>query len=232
MIFFSVLILGMAATIMTGARYGFVSALALLVWVYFRGKNINFIRFSIFLLVLMLVPYFINLLLGLTTRSAYEGSVKGFVADLFYTQGITLMVFDLSTKVDGYPIHGYLKTIFPGLQIVVSKIAEIYPFESSFPHYLTYKVSPALYADGYGFGWSLLSDMKVFGVIYPVFFVFSYLWGQLLRRMDGPRSLFMMGVSFCFAVQIFAISRTSLSTLWAMVVAYAMLVYLGRIRFR
>ena len=42
----------------------------------------------------------------------------------------------------------------------------------------------------------------------------------------------MMGVSFCFAVQIFAISRTSLSTLWAMVVAYAMLVYLGRIRFR
>ncbi|MCZ3052648.1 O-antigen polysaccharide polymerase Wzy, partial [Acinetobacter baumannii] len=51
----------------------------------------------------------------------------------------------------------------------------------SFSQYLMYKISPGLFYEGYGLGWSLLGDFYAFsfGFIF-LFMIYNYFWGKPL----------------------------------------------------
>ena len=211
-------------TSITGSRGGFVSVILLSGWLFLREKR--FSLKSAFLLTMFAISLviFVNMLLSFSSRSSEEGGILEIITNNLNNQGISLMVFDLSTRTQDYPFPAFLKTIIPGSQLFFHYfIGDVQVYDVSFPHYLTFISAPDLYDEGYGFGWALLSDFYVFSFSnLALFFMLNFLWGRLIYNLDNyDRKSYYKGLSFIFATQIFMISRASISTLIACSVIYS-----------
>ena len=90
-------------TIISGSRGSFVSVILLSGWLFLREKR--FSLKSIFLLTMFAISLviFVNMLLSFSSRSSEEGSVLEIITNNLNNQGISLMVFDLSTRTQDYP---------------------------------------------------------------------------------------------------------------------------------
>lgn len=218
-------------SILTGSRGGITSMFFIIIWLKFAHKKFNY-RYYIYTVVVMIgVIYGVNFLLTFTSRSAVEADFFELLGSVFSSQGITLMVFDLSSKTDGYPLLGYIKYIFPGSQYLLNMMNSVSLHEYSFPHYLTHFYAPNLYSQGYGFGWSFLGDLYVFSFgIIPIFLAFNFIFGMALKYIQSSNTFYMRGLSFCLASQIFVLSRASLSTVIMLVLMYSILYSLMKMR--
>ncbi|EGC71328.1 hypothetical protein HMPREF9417_2005, partial [Haemophilus parainfluenzae ATCC 33392] len=186
-------------TIITGSRGGFVSVILLSGWLFLREKR--FSLKSVFLLTMFAIflVIFVNMLLSFSSRSSEEGSILEIITNNLNNQGISLMVFDLSTRTQDYPFPAFLKTIIPGSQLFFHYfIGDVQVYDVSFPHYLTFISAPDLYDQGYGFGWALLSDFYVFSFSnLALFFILNFLWGRLIYNLDNyDRKSYYKGLSF------------------------------------
>lgn len=210
-------------TIFSGGRGAFVSAFLILGWIFFRYKPVSLKWVVVLIFFIFIFILLVNFLLVFTSRSAESGSILEIITSNLYNQGISLMVFDLSTKIDSYPILAMLKTLIPGIQLLFTPLlGSLETYEVSFPHYITYLSAPELYYQGYGYGWALLADFYVFSFsIFPIFLLFNLFWGMLLSRLDKTtNNAYYEGLSFIFVTQIFMLSRASVSTLVASIIIY------------
>lgn len=215
-------------TIFTGARGGFVSSFFMILWFFFKDRPVTFRMIFLLVIFILSLIFLVNFLLYFTSRSAEEGNIIEIVASNLSNQGVSLMVFDLSTKIDSYPMLGLIKTFIPGSHLLFNFfVSDLAIHEVSFPHYITFISAPTLYYQGYGYGWSLLSDFYVFSFsMLPIFLLFNFIWGRVISTLDNNVSnSYLEGMTLIFITHIFMISRSSISTLIAGVLIYS-LIYL------
>lgn len=223
--------------VLTGARAGFFTALIILIWLYLGKKSISFIKIM-FIPFLLSIAFSVNKIASLSgarTAEAGGGFYHKLVEEILYGQGITMMVFSLGSMRSDYPLLAYIKTIIPGSQIIASFFIDIYQYQLSFSQYLMYKISPSLFYEGYGLGWSLLGDFYAFSFgLIPLFILYNYLWGKALFFISNKvdKNLFYHGLYFCFLSYMFLINRLSISPLLVLVGFYLLLVLFVKTRWK
>lgn len=223
-IIFILFVFSMLGTILTGSRAAFISALLLLLWHFYKNKRINILRFLILLLVAFLMVYTLNTLAAVSGARPGEvnGSVFQIIADTLYGQGITLMVFNSSLHVEGYPILGYIKTLLPGIQILFPSFGVTERYEFDWSSYMTYHENRQAYISGNGLGWSIFSDFYVlsFGFL-PIFCFYVYLFGRFTIYVSDGTSKFRLGLLFICILSFFSITRSSISPLILTIIIYS-----------
>lgn len=227
--------LNLFLSVLSGGRAGFFTALILLLWLYLGENKISLLKmlFLPFIFIFMISVNKIASLSGArlagTTGTLYEKIVE----DIFYGQGITMMVFSLGSIRNDYPFLAYLKTIIPGSQIVAALFSNIYQYEISFSQYLMYKISPISFYEGYGIGWSLLGDFYAFsfGFIF-LFMLYNYIWGKFIFLIANKvnDNIFCNGLYFCFLSYMFLINRSSISPLLVLILFYMSLIFFLKIK--
>ncbi len=222
----SVFVFNLCVSVLAGSRANFVSAVLILIWILMGEKKVNVARISIgflFIISLFLTNYFASLTGARVAVEDDSSLYKKIIEDIFYNQGITMMVFNMSIREDGYPLLAYVKTIIPGSQIVFSWFSEVYNYQLSFSQHLMYKISPQLFYEGYGLAWSLLGDFYLFsfGFIF-VFFFYNFIWGRVLFIVSScfHKDSFYKGLYFCFLSSIFIINRFSISSFLVLIAFY------------
>lgn len=212
---FLLFILSNLLSILTGARGRFITVVLVTLMVLYRNrrftpKTVVFICLGALVLVTLT-----NYLTSITRFSTVGSSpLDGLVATL-NGQGFTLMLFDLSTKVEplDYPINAIIRLFIPGWQIVASFFDSSLKQEDLYlSQFLMNKFSPTEYAMGYGFGWSVLSDFYViaFGSK-VVFLLLNFGLGRFLFRIEdgASKSLFGEGLFVVVSLSLFTLSRSS-----------------------
>lgn len=223
-----IFIFGQSLGILTGARASFITALIVLAWLFLGNKKISLKKIIIIFCILTIIP-FINYLAsmsGARVVSSDEGVSNKILTEVFYNQGISMMVFSLSTLDTSYPLLAYLKVIFPGIQVFYSFFSEINQYDLSFSQNLTYRLAPSVYYDNMGWGWSVLSDFYAFSFGFSaLFLLYNFIWGKLIFRISlyNNKNIYYRGLFFCFLVLLFGISRSSVSYLIFLVILYTLL---------
>lgn len=234
---FSIYIVGQILTVLTGARSGFITALIVMLWFFLGSGKVGVKKILIifsFIPLIFLSNYFASLSesrVVTNNSSLYEKIVE----EIFYGQGISMMVFNISTFEGNYPFLAYLKTIFPGIQVIFSLFSDIQQYELSFSHSLTHRLAPSVYYGNMGWGWTLLGDFYAFSFGFSLlFFFYNFLWGKILFKISAlsNSSIYYKGLFFCFLLIVFSISRASISYLIFLVFIYSIFYFSLKFKFR
>lgn len=234
---FLIYVVGQILTVLTGARSGFITALIVMLWLFLGSGKVGFKKILIIFSFIPLV-FFSNYFASLSKARVVTnngGLYEKIVEEVFYGQGISMMVFNIGTLEGGYPFLAYLKTIFPGIQVIFSLFSDIQQYQLSFSHSLTYRLAPSVYYDNMGWGWTLLGDFYAFSFGFPLLFLFyNFLWGKVLFKVSAlsNSSTYYKGLFFCFLLVVFSISRASISYLIFLVFLYSILYFSLKFKFR
>lgn len=234
-----ILLSSLILSVLTGGRGGFVSALLILIWFYLGNSKVTLRK-------LLILPIMLLLILSANVISSVSGArISGSLEsrslfqkifnDIFYQQGTSLMVFNIGTLNDNYPLLAYLKTVFPGIQFIYSHFYNIYPYEMSFSQNLTYKLAPEVYYGNMGWGWTILGDFYAFSFGSPLIFIlYNFLWGKMIFTISkySNRNEFYKGLYFCFLLNLFTINRGSVSPLIFTCLLYILIYYSMKLRLR
>jgi oligosaccharide repeat unit polymerase len=171
-----------------GARGGFVTFILFAIWIGtdLGAKKIGFGKiFACFAGIGVFVIYFMNAVSARGDGSV-EGSIFENIAGLLYDQGVTLMVFDLSTKTHDYPWVPYVQNFLPGVSFLVNIFSTLRPQDAGFSKYLSYVNNSDAYDDGYGLGWSLFGDLYVYAKgNWVVFVLLAVLIGYGIAKAEA-----------------------------------------------
>ncbi len=226
----SIFLLSYYLKILTGARSFFIAAMVFMVWFIFKDKRINVVRYSVY----FICGFFLLSLLDYIAQISGAREInesKSFLASvsyLFYSQGITLMVINNSLEFKEYPsLLGYLKTIFPGVQIIynIFGVTDRYLFDWS--SYIIYKKDKYLYDQGYGLGWSIFSDLYYIAYKFiPIYLFLVGLWGYFLNYVTQYKSQYVRGLLFVVLFFVFSISRDNISPLIFAIMMYSIIFFM------
>lgn len=222
----AIFLFNLVISILSGSRANFVSALLVILWFMMGEKKVSLKKILI-TATLILSVFLTNSIASITGARGASEDNSGFytkiVEEIFYNQGITMMVFNMGVIENDYPILAYIKTIVPGSQIIYSWFSPVYQYELSFSQHLMYKLSPSLFYDGYGLAWSLLGDFYAFsfGLIF-LFFLYNYIWGRIIYFVSAGYGVntFYNGMYFCFLISIFILNRFSISSFLVLIMFY------------
>lgn len=214
-----------------GVRGGFVTFIFFVLWIYsdFGRVKLSLIKVSISFIIMLVFIIFGFSHFSVRGGEIFSGQLVDNISSFFYAQGVTLMVFDLSTRTESYPWIPYLQNIFPGVYFIFSNFMSIYPHESSFSSFLSYSTNHNSFGDGYGLGWSIYSDFFVYsGGILPIFLFFSALWGYGISKLEqvARRNLVIKSMLISTAPAIIFISRAGLNTVIPLAL-YSAFIYLS-----
>lgn len=220
---FSIFILSMLLSVLTGSRSSFISGILLIVWHFYKNKSISFIRYSAISAAGLILIYFLDTIAALSGARPYDanGSFLKTLSETFYNQGITLMVFNSSINVESYPVLGYLKTLLPGVQVLFSQFGVTERYDFDWSSFMTYHENSEAYAAGFGLGWSIFSDFYVlsFGFL-PIFCLLVFLLGKFIITVNNTESQFRIGLLFICILSFFSIVRSSISPLIFTIIIY------------
>ncbi len=224
------------ANLLYGVRGGVVTFILFSLWIYgdFGKIKINLIK--IFFGFVLIAVFLIYGLTGFSFRVEDTQSSSGFIdvfSSFLYDQGVTLMVFDLSTKTGNYPWIPYFQNIFPGVSFIVGAFSHVVPYETSFSNYLSYYNNRGSFEDGYGLGWAVFSDFYVYSKgVFPIFAFFAGIWGYLLSKMEqiARKDLFFRALLASAAPAIIFLPRAGLNTVFPLLFySFVVLVTLKKI---
>ena len=170
-----------------GSRGTFVCNILFLIWVYYElgNRKLNIIKLiSLFIAISLFLSFGFNLLtireIDSENQSAYS-SMLG----LLFDQGITLMVFNEIINIENYPILPMIQNFIPGTIFIASNFIQVSPQNVSYANYLAYSLSPALFSQGYGLGWSVFGDFYVLaGQSLVGFSIILFLWSYYINKVD------------------------------------------------
>ena len=220
---FSIFILSMLLSVLTGSRSSFISGILLIVWHFYKNKSISFIRYLAISAAGLILIYFLDTIAALSGARPHDanGSFLKTLSETFYNQGITLMVFNSSINVESYPVLGYLKTLFPGVQVLFSQFGVTERYDFDWSSFMTYHENSEAYAAGFGLGWSIFSDFYVlsFGFL-PIFCLLVFLLGKFVITVNNTESQFRIGLLFICILSFFSIVRSSISPLIFTIIIY------------
>lgn len=218
--YFVVYIIKGLFTVLGGSRGTLGSVIFMALWAYSFYRPVNFKKLSIYagLGVVALL-----LLFSVSVRSKADGfSSLSFIDSataFLYTNGISLMVFDASTKVYDYPLLPYFQTFITGANFIYSLFSGVHldSQDVTFQSYMCYQLSPDLFNQGLGLGWTTNSDLYLFsGRLFPVYCLLSYILGAVFCFIDqwSRKSRFFLYFAASMAPALFLMARGSLAALF------------------
>lgn len=226
----------MLSSILQGSRAAFITGLIFLLWLYLLNRKIKLktVFFPIFIIILIFLANDLASLSGARDASSANVDVLRIVLeDMLYNQGITMMVFNVGFLNNDYPLLAYLKVLLPGIQVLYGFFHEINNSHLTFSSYLLYQLDPSVFSDGFGLGWSLLGDFYAFSFgFFPLFLFYNYCWGKIIFKVSDSfgNDFFYNGLFICFVTQVFMLSRSSISILWALIIFYSILYVLIKVK--
>lgn len=227
--YFLILFLFMViSSTLIGARGPILSALCLYIW--WIGKNgTKKVNIGLILILLFSMIFAVSLFNQLYSfRSTGQSLSPDFIIKFFYSQGISLMVFDVSMKIDNYPILAYFQSIFPGASAVASLFTDVDYAMTGFQHYLAKTLDPKLFMQGYGLDWTLLSDFYVFGGENIIgFSICALLFGFFLSTLqNSSKCEFWYVFLFSVMTRLVFLPRSSLSIIFPFLFYFMFLYWL------
>ena len=150
------------------------------------------------------------------------------VTNFLYSQGFSMLVFHSSMKLEHYSIIPALQSFIPGSSFIISLTSHELPsYYTSFSRYLSYHLSPSLYNQGFGLGWSILSDFYIFsGRTIIGFILLSFLWGYGINKAEllAQNNLNFKRILITVAPSIIFIPRSGISTVFPLII-YAIIIF-------
>lgn len=207
-----------------GSRGGFICYLLFLLWYFndFGTKKVN---------VLKLGAYFTGILLFLNTvfymitfRGVDEVGKIGFfdkILAFFYDQGVTLLVFNESMGITGYPVAQYFQNFIPGSTFIYSLLFGPVTVENkTFVTYLNYNLNPEMFSYGFGLGWAFFADAYrySFGVIF-IYILFISFFCMFLNwiQINVFKSKLFTVVAASIIIHILFLPRNTLATVFPLI---------------
>lgn len=226
-ILFYLFIFKLLMMIGTGSRSHFITGIIIVFWYLFHTLNLKIKHYLLILFSFLLTVISVNILASLSgARSIVvsDESLLERISYIFFNQGISLMVFDISLKYDDYPWLGYLKVVFPGIQIFYKYFDVSERSEFNWSSYVVYKENPIAYYNGNGLGWSLYSDFYVlsFG-IFPLFCLLVFLFAKFIIKVISDNSIYYKGLIFILVSTLFTLNRASISSLFFIIIVYSLM---------
>lgn len=218
-------------TILIGSRGAFGSFMMLLLWLYSRNRKLNVIKLFVVgssALILLLVIF---------SFSIRAVGVEGFtgiesLSAFFYSQGITLLVFEKTMEINSFPIVATFQSFIPGSTFFYTHFIKpsAYPYELTFDAYISYNVNPEAFMNGNGLGWSILGDFYVFSNGNVILFaVMSVLFGYICAYIENRCSTksFFNVLVFATFIKFMFLPRAGLNTIipfiWYIAIIYIMI---------
>lgn len=169
-----------------GQRGGLGCFLLFCIWYKLKDRDIRLAPLMVIAAICLGLVWLISYL---SLRSYVAGLEKGknVIADLFFSQGVSLTAFYDSTLIDKYPTLAYWADIFPGVGSLANWFSSepIHHYHYNFTHFMAYTLNEPLYSEGYALGWTLLSDLYVFAHGHILLFAFlSCLFGLLCGAVE------------------------------------------------
>lgn len=183
----TVLIVFSVVYMVLGSRGTFVCNILFLIWAYYElgNKKVNIVKLLSSFLAIGLFLSIGFRLFTLREIDTENQSIYSSVLGLLYDQGITLMVFNEAINVEKYPILPMIQNFIPGTIFIASNFIQVSPQNVSYANYLAYSLSPALFSQGYGLGWSVFGDFYVLaGQSLVGFSIIVFLWSYYINKVD------------------------------------------------
>lgn len=226
-ILFFLYIFKLMMAIGTGSRSHFIAGVILLIWYIFYDRKLNFKHYLLLLLSFFVTALGVNSLASLSGARVVNNVELGFlekISFIFYNQGISLMVFDISLKYSDYPVLGYLKVMLPGVQVLYSFFGVNERKDFNWSSYVVYNENISAYLNGNGLGWSLYSDFYAFSFGFlPIFCLLVFLFSRFIVKATYSNSLYYNGLVFVLVGTLFTINRSSVSGLIFIIIFYSVL---------
>ncbi|QXA09890.1 oligosaccharide repeat unit polymerase [Acinetobacter pittii] len=211
----------------TGSRSHFIAGIILLIWYVFHERVLNFKHYIFLSLTFVVTALGVNSLAALSGVRAVDNIERSFlekIAFIFYNQGTSLMVFDISLRYTDYPILGYLKVALPGIQVLYGFFGVNERKDFNWSSYVVYNENMTAYFNGNGLGWSLYSDFYAFSFGYIlVFCLLVFLFARLIVKFTSNNNLYCSGIVLILISTFFTINRASISGLIFIFIIYSFL---------
>lgn len=234
-ILFFIVVFKLLMAIATGSRSHFIAGLILLIWYIFYDKKLKIKHYLILSLSFFVTISSVNYIASLSGARVIDNIERSFfenIAYIFYNQGTSLMVFDISLKYSDYPILGFWKVIFPGIQIFYNIFGITDRKDFNWSSYVVYNENYGAYINGNGLGWSLYSDLYAFSFGFlPLFCIFIFCFSRFIVKAIASNSLYFDGIILIMISTFFAINRSSISSFIFILFIYT-LMYLFFVKFK
>lgn len=208
--------------LLAGQRSVFVSTMFLFIWIYAFYRGLSWTKAVLFLL----ATFFSLMLLGtFSQRASIAGQegVYGFIANFFFIQGISMMVFDVSVRVSDYPLLAFFQSFIPGSSRIYSFFYEVRSYDIHYADYLAYTLDSEAFYRGQGLGWTLPGSFYIWsGGMLGIFSLFSVAFGYCLRLVDeiSGKSRFWTGAVVCLLPTMILLPRSQFSFLIPLFIYY------------
>ena len=172
--------------LLIGGRGAFGSIMLFSLWLYSQYHKVNLQRLAMYGFVALCLLLFIFQYSIRNADSTININVFELLSAFFYSQGVSLFVFECSTWFS-YPYIPYIQVFIPGSAMAYSLISgiDLQMSDVSFADSLANQLNPQLYYQGYGLGWTLMSDVYVFsGGFLVLFILLSSVLGFLLGWIE------------------------------------------------
>ena len=207
--------------ILMGARGSFGAMLLFLLLIYSQSHKITgkklllFLGSAVFILIIVF-SFSARAMEADLMRLGYD-STTDVLVEFISSQGISLMVFDASQLIDSYPALAYVQSIVPGSSFICHLLTgdTIDATDNNFANFMCYSLNPALYKLGFGLGWSIMSDLYLFGFkSFLGFAVLSLIFGGFIGYMeiDSSKSLSMRSIMFATTMALLMLPRSSMNS--------------------
>lgn len=223
----STVVFKLLMAIATGSRAHFIAGLILLIWLFFYDKKLKFKHYILLALSFFVTISSVNYIASLSGARVIDNIERNFfenIAYIFYNQGISLMVFDISLKYSDYPILGFWKVIFPGIQIFYNIFGVTDRKDFNWSSYVVYNENYGAYMNGNGLGWSIYSDFYAFSLGFlPLFCLFIFCFSRFIIKAITSKSLYFNGIVLIMVSVFFTVNRSSISGFIFILFVYTLL---------
>lgn len=227
---FFIVVFKLLMAIGTGSRSHFIAGLILLIWLLFYNRKLNIKHYLLLFFMFFTTITGVNYLASLSGGRVINSIQRSFfenIAYIFYNQGTSLMVFDISLKYSDYPILGFWKVIFPGIQIFYNLFGVSERKDFNWSSYVVYNENYGAYINGNGLGWSLYSDFYVFSFGFiPLFCLIVFYFSRFILKVISSKSLYCNGLVLIMISTFFTINRSSISGFIFILIVYTVMYFI------
>lgn len=222
-----------------GGRGSFGVTLLILLWFYSMKHRISLKKLLICCVCCAIILLFVFSFSIRAVDIDNETSILDAGSVFLYTQGVSLMVFDASRLIDSYPVIPYFQSLIPGVAVLYSVVTgNILPAtDVAFPSYMCSQLNPQLWSDGYGLGWTLMSDLYLYSNRQFIgFLLLSLLWGFIIGKLDihMMSSRFIRALGFTIAYPFLTLPRGGLNSIipliWYFVITFLIVLLYSQIK--
>lgn len=184
LLIFGVAIVGLLS-LFSGQRSAFIVSLLLFLWIYGKKYDLGWIRVAIYMFAFFVVLITLGVFSARELDVNFQDGIINVFLKFIYDQGISLMVFDVSTKIDEYPLLATIQNFIPGASKIASFFYDVSSYEVHYANYLAYSLDSYAYLKGQGLGWSLPGTFYIWSQGNIVFLILlSIVFGYALRMLD------------------------------------------------